>query len=448
MYSFLLSWSRANNGLALAIVLVCLLLGATTSCVRYYPSRAEMNRPFGMDPATEFVGPEAFYLYDLEQRKRLEGLIQERVKNSSGTFDTAYRIGSGDRLTVEVKNFEEVSKEYTVNLEGKIKLPFVGTIDVKGLSEEEVAARISKIVQDYVLEPQVHVEVTDHSAHKVWVIGGGYAKQAVSAAEVSDSRAYPLRRPNYSLVELLVEVGLAAYLDAGGVIYLYPQGALHSGLGGPNQAAESTRRVTVEDHRHDCRATSQQWLAVEGRTDEGSCSLDPAQLAALPLDEKYDNRARIMIDIEELFGGNRKAPLHVPLRPGDAIYIPDALTIHVFGEVNRKGTYRLGGAKDIRSGGDSTKPSLMSILAEAQGLTYAADIHNIEIYRELEFGKKVVMGVDFERVTLRGTQDIRLRDGDVIWVPSQAGRFIEDHSINAVNQALGIGNRAYVTGTQ
>ena len=90
----------------------------------------------------------------------------------------------------------------------------------------------------------------------------------------------------------------------------------------------------------------------------------------------------------------------------------------------------------------------MSVLTEARGLTYAADIHNIEIYRELEFGKKVVMKVDFEKITLRGTQDIRLRAGDIVWVPSQSGRFSEQHSINAINAVLNAGNNVFNTTTQ
>ena len=107
-----------------------------------------------------------------------------------------------------------------------------------------------------------------------------------------------------------------------------------------------------------------------------------------------------------------------------------------------RGTFRVrGGGFGNRGTNDSgITPSLFSALSAAQGLTYSADINNIEIYRELEFGKKVVLSVDFEDLTLRNTQDVRLRDGDIIWVPSKSGRFVEEHSINAINQFLGTGN--------
>lgn len=431
---------------------IAFLASSLSGCVRYYPSRNEMNKPYGADPAIEYVGEDAFYLYDTEQRSRLETLIHERIKSTPDTWDTAYKIGPGDKVNIEVKSFEEVSKEYKVNLDGVIKLPFVGKVEVTGLTEEELSNQIAKIVQDFVLEPQVHVEVIDHSAHKVWVVGGGFRGTATAkgeTGEIQDSRAYPLRRPNYSLVELLVEIGMADKLATGGVIYLYPQGTLHSGAVLSKEELLNTKRTTVQDRRFSCaQHNNPGWLNTEaGDTSEQQCSGYNPALARQSLGDKYHQNARIMIDLEELFGGNRQAPLYVPLRPGDSIFVPTAPIIQVFGEVNKRGTYAVNDARDGFSGGvNSVKPSLMSVFAEAQGLTYAADIHNIEIYRELEFGKKVVMAIDFEKISLRGTQDIRLRDGDIIWVPSQSGRFIEFHSINAVNEALGIGNRAYVTG--
>ena len=85
---------------------------------------------------------------------------------------------------------------------------------------------------------------------------------------------------------------------------------------------------------------------------------------------------------------------------------------------------------------------MLSVISAARGFTYSADVSNIEIYREIEQGKKVVLNVDFQDLIVRKTQDVRLRDGDVVWVPSQSGRFYEEHSVNAINQFLGVTSRA------
>jgi len=250
-------------------------------------------------------------------------------------------------------------------------------------------------------------------------------------------RAYPLRRPNYSLVELLIETADPRMLSSSGVIYLYPAGALHN----TRDTHTSLRRTDLSDVNPYCGHGQPGWSNSEDASNQ-SCSLYNENMAKVPLINKYHPHARIQIDLEELFGGLSKAPLHIPLKPGDAVYFPPSSLVQIYGEVARRGSYQVrGGGFGGRTTNDSgIKPSLFSALAAAQGLTYAADITNIEIYRELEFGKKVVLSVDFEDLTLRNTQDIRLRDGDIIWVPSKSGRFIEEHSISAINQFLGTGN--------
>lgn len=453
------------------------LLGAvvllqSASCVRFIPSRHDLNRPYGDDPSIEYVGIDAFYLYDREQRSRLEQLIGDRIAKSETAWDAAYKIGPGDRIQIEVKNFEEVSKSYQVQPNGTINLPFVGKLAVEGKTEEDLAGMIRGKVQDYVLEPQVFVEVTDYSAHKVWIVGGSgdFSASSGNKGEIRDGgssisrQAFPLRRQNYSLVELLVEIGEGRLLSSMGTIYLYPEGGLHGGILDRKEKITKLRRTTLQDVSPFCDNNKSGWMKTEGRpketprsgfskfntNDGAACQGYDERMASTPLDVKYHPNARIQIDVEELFGGATHPPLYVPLRPGDAIYIPTTGLIQVYGEVNNKGTFSVAnsGSSASGTGAGGVKPTLFSVLAAANGLNYAADIHNIEIYRELEFGKKVVLNVDFQDLTLRGTQDVRLRDGDIVWVPSQAGRFTEQHSIDALNSILGAGNNVYNTATQ
>lgn len=442
----------------LRLIVAAALLTPHFGCVRFIPSRADLNKPYKDDPSIEYVGLDAFYLYEREQRSRLEKLIRDRTKKSLKQWEDSYRVGPGDRLQIEVKNFEEVNKSYTVQPNGQINLPFVGRVSVQGKTEDEIIALVADRVKDYVLEPQAHVEVVEYTAHKVWVIGGAGHDFSSSrgAMSSSDSRssphAFPLRKPNYSLVELLVEIGEGRLLTSMGTIYLYPGGLYGeaSKLGAEN--------IELRDVGPFCENRPNGWAARDkskssdsGKVPEEDyrrCGAYDSRLARTELEQKYHPNSKIQIDVEELFGGISKPPLHVPLRPGDAIYIPTSALVQVYGEANNRGSFSVvsyGGSGQSAAG---IKPTLMSVVAAADGLTYAADIHNIEIYRELEFGRKVVLNVDFEELTLRGTQDVRLRDGDIVWIPSQSGRFTEQHSINAINSLLGAGNSVYNTATQ
>ncbi len=427
------------------LILTSFTLILAGSCVRYIPARFELNKPYGEDPAIEYVGPDAFYLYDQEQRTRLQRLIDNRLASSPTSWDNTYRIGSGDRLKIEVKNFEEISKEYTVLANGSIQLPFVGSIKVKGLTERQLLNKVKAQAENYVIEPQVHVEVINYDSQKVWILGNtlhGDDRSHGSSNSRRSNRTYPLKRQNYSLVELLIEIGDPTLLSSKGVIYLYPAGALYNDSLTSRDNIRQARRTNVGQSNSYCGAKKQSINQTDDKNGQSqatlkTCGAPKGRLNNISVQKKYHPNSRIQIDIEELFGGNSQPPLYVPLRPGDAIYFPPRGMVQIYGEVQRRGSFAVGGNSQNFA---NVKPTLFSALAAARGLTYSADIHNIEIYRELEFGKKVVMSVDFEDLTLRNTQDIKLRDGDIIWVPSKSGRFIEEHSISAINSFIGTGN--------
>jgi hypothetical protein len=60
-----------------------------------------------------------------------------------------------------------------------------------------------------------------------------------------------------------------------------------------------------------------------------------------------------------------------------------------------------------------------------------------EIYREIQLANKTILGLDLEKVVFLAGQDVRLRDGDIILVPSKHGRFYESTIINAINSFAG-----------
>lgn len=411
-----------KKGYSLFILLALLIV--SQGCVRYIPSREEVNDKFdGRDPSAESVGIEAFYTYDNDQRNRLQSLINDRLSSLQQSFSESYRIESGDKLSINVRNFEEISQEYEVRSNGYIILPFVGRVKVSGATEDEVTRIIEKKLVGYVVEPQVTVQVSEYATNRIWVFYGEGFGRTNNENAANKRTSFPIRRQGYSLVELLLDIGEVP-IDGGGVLYLYPRAGLNSGrtdlvqnINFPNPFCG----VELEDKKAAPNSTSCQ-------------SFDKANL---DLAAKYNPFSRVLVDIEELFGGNTSEPLYVPLQAGDAVFFPPPPLVQVFGEVNRRGSFATGN----RGTSGFVKPTLFSVIAAANGFTYSADIKNLEIYRNTEHGKKVVLNLDFEEVVQRNTQDIKLRDGDIIWIPSQKSRFYEANTINAANQFIGLGSR-------
>ncbi len=93
-----------------------------------------------------------------------------------------YRVGPGDVLTVVVwgrpdlgstvpansNNRRQVS---TINAAGELELPFVGPLEVDGLSLRGLAIAVENAYADLVPSPQVEVEMVEYKSHPVLVDG-------------------------------------------------------------------------------------------------------------------------------------------------------------------------------------------------------------------------------------------------------------------------------------
>ncbi len=217
-------------------------------------------------------------------------------------------------------------------------------------------------------------------APAVTVAINSYEGKRVSViGEVAKPGVYPLRQGTSSLVQILSEAGGRTARAAGHVL-LIP--ANHAAHGDP-------------------------------RADGGS------RLPSTP---------SIEIDIEDLLGtSSGTVPVHIPLIAGDTIVIPEAGNVQVDGEVVRPGSYPL-----------SSKESMVGALAAAGGITYSADVERVEVIREVGSGRKAVLACNLQDVALKNTHDIRLRNGDVVRIPSAQGRFMTRQVVEVLNRIFNV----------
>ena len=99
---------------------------------------------------------------------------------------------------------------------------------------------------------------------------------------------------------------------------------------------------------------------------------------------------------------------------------PRPVNVVVSGEVNRPGSYSAG---LVAGGGDNPGvqyPTVLGALTLAEGVTLAADIRNVQLRRSQGVGLQQITNLDLTQLIQTGTlpQDITLRDGDTIFVPT------------------------------
>ncbi|MFM7712047.1 MAG: polysaccharide biosynthesis/export family protein, partial [Microcystis sp.] len=107
-----------------------------------------------------------------------------------------------------------------------------------------------------------------------------------------------------------------------------------------------------------------------------------------------------------------------------SVLTPRPLQIAIAGEVNRPGTYTINPEQSQKT------PLLTEIIRQAGGVTTVADIGQVQIRRNLK-GQEQLIQANLWQLIQKGdtTQDISLRDGDSIVIPTKTTL-----SVGEVNQ--------------
>lgn len=86
--------------------------------------------------------------------------------------DSAYRVGPGDILKVNVWKNEQLTQELSVRPDGAITLPLLGDIQVAGKTLEQVDTAISEQGGRFFTEPlSVTTQVLEIKSYRVYVLG-------------------------------------------------------------------------------------------------------------------------------------------------------------------------------------------------------------------------------------------------------------------------------------
>ncbi len=107
-----------------------------------------------------------------------------------------YMVGEGDLLEVSVYDHPDLTVTARVGGEGTIQFPLVGQVKVGGLTVNEVARKIARLLSDgYIVDPQVSVLIKEFRSKKVTIMG-----------EVNNPGLYELRGTT-TFLELLPKAG-------------------------------------------------------------------------------------------------------------------------------------------------------------------------------------------------------------------------------------------------
>lgn len=366
----------------LMIALALLVSG----CIRYTPSYREIEEraASSSDQSRVIGGAQEFELYEAGLETRLDSLLQQRshLIAQSGS-PHGYPVGTGDIISIDVFGFTNLTSQMPIAPDGTITAPLIGRTQIGNMSLEDARNHIAKQYGRFIRSPQVQVSLKSTQASRVSIMG-----------EVTKPGFYPISHQGMLLTELLSEAGGRSQ-NAGSRIILLPA---------PRIIPESgSNQVMSNQH--------------------GAAGVVLASgMPARPSRPELNENPGVEIEVEALTGQLDYRPLLVPLMPGDTVVVPEAGTYEVDGEVTAPGSYKL-----------ASRTSVLGAIAAAQGFTYSANVNQVEVIRDTGGGKKAILTLDMEEVGLRGGRDIRLRNGDLVRVPSEPNRFFKRQIVETVN---------------
>ncbi len=355
------------------ILLVLIILFFNSGCLRYVESR-------GFEPGgttSLLAGDESAYIIDEEifyQHEKIQEQRLQRViarRNKVAPKTKLPTYHIGSSDLLQVSVFDvEEFKDLPVRVRPSGYISLPLIGAVK--AENKTEAELQRDIEAKLDEFLYNPQVT------VFVEEYGAHKVAV-IGEVNEPGRYPLKRDSVGILDMISEAGgKTKYTN--GIVILIP--ADEDPSRGRSRARLASNAEVAADFQHG-----------------------------------------IEIYYEDLIGRGGRAAVDFPVLPGDVIVVQEPGTVHVDGEVKTPGAVQ-----------PISRMTLLGSIAAANGLTYSADMHKVEVVREVGQGKLAYLAVDLEEVSLRSGRDIRLRDGDVVRVPSQTTRFVTRQFVDMFNR--------------
>lgn len=125
----------------------------------------------------------------------------------SGTVDSAYKLGPGDKVRINVFNQEDLSGEYTLDGDGRFSMPLIGTIDASGLTPLQLEALlVGKFKPDYLVNPRIFIQVGNYRPY--YLMG-----------EVASKGAFPYQ-PGMTYLTAIANAGGFSYRAKQDVVYV------------------------------------------------------------------------------------------------------------------------------------------------------------------------------------------------------------------------------------
>jgi polysaccharide export outer membrane protein len=306
-----------------------------------------------------------------------------RTRQSSTTDD--FPIGPGDVISLSVPEVEELQKQQVrVSPEGTIGLSLIGTMEVAGMTENDLRAAVRERLLPFMKYPRVDLFVEQYQTREVAVVGA-----------VQKAGLYDLANSNQSLMDMIGRAGGMTEEAAQRVIFV-PRKFDQTPMGNRNAGSLA--------HTDSLHQLAENGISVPA-SDSESTGLTQAAFRPSETAGYMDVQGRSWI-VLDLAKQEDRACLDLPARPGDVVMVP------IGGQVMVQGWVRNPGAFKIVPG--------MTILGAVSAAGGAMFSWTAELLRTDSEGKQTTTQFSLSTLADGKGSDVPVQSGDVVVVEKSA----------------------------
>jgi len=265
---------------------------------------------------------------------------------------SGYVLGPDDQIAIRaLEGLDLGDKPVLIGTNGNISLPLIGRVKAAGLTVEQLETELTSRLKTYVQEPQISVTVTEFRSQPVSVFG------AVTTPGVVQLRG---RKTLYEVLSM---------------------------AGGPRETAGSTVSIV--------RLLENGPIPLPGAAPDPTGRFSTAD-----------------IDMQQILDGKNPAA-NIEILPHDVISVSqgNGRTVYVVGDVQRAGSFNLGGQRTI---------SVLSALSMAGGLGRTAKPEQAKVFRPVDGQNHQEIAVNIKQILAGKSEDIGLRPDDVLVIPTSS----------------------------
>lgn len=119
---------------------------------------------------------------------------------------------------------------------------------------------------------------------------------------------------------------------------------------------------------------------------------------------------------------------NIPIGPGDTILVPRAGIVYVVGDVGKPGGFLIDNTERL---------TVLQAVALAAGTNRTAALNNSKLIRKSVTGREEIP-LPLKKILQNKSADLRLEDGDILFVPASTGKTIGWQGIQSAVQSAGL----------